>query len=476
MSDLPLASEFPPASREDWLALVNKVLKGAPYERLQSKSYDGLTIEPIYPRTKDATPVAGRAPTAPWQILQRVDHPDPAAANAEALHDLENGANGLSIVFKGSVGAYGFGLDGSEAAITRALDGVHLDAGIAIECQLSSSARDAPAHIARLIKQRGIDPANTNIRAGFDPLGLMAINGGHALTWEKLAPVVVQYVQDLAAEGWRGPFLAADGRVIHNAGGSEAQELAFVLAVAVAYLRALEDAGIALDDARKMIFFRLASDSDQFLTMAKFRALRKLWARVEEASCLAPQPIFISAETAWRMMTKRDPHVNMLRTAIAVVAAGLGGADAIGVLPFTMAIGLPDRFARRVARNTQLVLLEESNLAKVADPAAGAGGIEDLTAKLCAAAWPLFQAIERAGGAAAALEQNLIQDKVAAVRAAREEALKDGKDALTGTTIFPNPDEAPAKVLDVAPVPSPETQKTMSFKPLAAMRLAAPFE
>jgi len=476
MPDLSLASEFSPASREDWLRLVDKVLKGAPFERLRSKTYDDLTIEPIYARAADAKPIAGRLAGGPWQIMQRVDHPDPAAANAEALHDLENGASGLSLVFAGSVGAYGFGLDGSEAAIARALDGVHLDAGISIECQLSSETRDAPARIARLIRQRGVDPAKTSIRAGFDPLGLMALNGGHALTWEKLAPVVVQYVKDLTAEGLRGPFMVADGRVVHNADGSEAQELAFVLAVAVAYLRALESTGVALDDARRMIFFRLAADSDQFLTMAKFRALRKLWGRVEEASGLAPEPVFISAETAWRMMTKRDPHVNMLRAAMAVVAAGLGGADAISVLPFTMALGLPDRFARRVARNTQLILLEESNLAKVADPAAGSGGIEDLTAKLCASAWSLFQESERAGGAAAALEQNLIQRKVAAVHAEREAALKEGREALTGATIFPNPDEVPAIVLNVDPVPAPELPRAVSFEPLAPKRLAEPFE
>src|SRR5690606_25228145 len=126
---------------------------------------------------------------------------------------------------------------------------------------------------------------------------------------------------------------------------------------------------------------------------------------------------------------------------MAVVAAGLGGADAISALPFTHAIGLPDEFARRVARNTQLVLLEESSLAKVADPAAGSGGIEDLTEKLCAAAWSQFQELERAGGLAAALQQGNFQKQVAEIRAAREQALKDGKDALTGTTIFPNPAE-----------------------------------
>jgi methylmalonyl-CoA mutase len=474
MTELKLAAEFPAATRADWLKLVDKVLKGAPIETIVSKTYDGLTIEPLYERGS-GTAIAGRAPGAPWQVLQRADLPDPAAANRQIMQDLENGATGLSLVFAGSVGAYGYGLDASEDAIARILDGVHLDA-IGIECQLSSPARDVPMHIAKLAKKRGVEPAKINFRAGFDPLGLMATAGGHALAWDKLGPMVAQYAKDLAAEDLRGPFMAADGRVIHNAGGSEAQELGYVLAAAVSYLRVLETAGVSLDKAKRMIFFRLAADSEQFLTMAKFRAARKLWARVEEASGLTPEPVFVSGETAWRMMTKRDPQVNMLRVTMAVVAAGLGGADAISALPFTNALGLPDEFARRTARNTQLVLLEESNLAKVADPAAGSGGIEDLTEKLCLAAWTQFQEIERAGGLAAALERGGFQNEVAKVRAARQQALKDGKDALTGTTIFPNPGEAAAKVLDVPRVKLPDAPKAVTFEPLTAMRLAEAFE
>lgn len=475
MSELKLAGEFPPASRNDWLRLVDKVLKGAPFETLVTRTHDGVEVEPLYVRATGARPVARRSPGTPWQILQRADHPDPVEANKQALTDLENGATALSLIFAGSVGAYGYGLDGSWEAVPRMLEGVHLDA-IAIECQLSSPGRDAPKHIARLVRERGFDPAKVILRAGFDPLGLMTVAGGHAWTWDKLGPYIGQYVQDLRADGLRGQFMAADGRVVHNAGGSEAQELAFVLASGVAYLRLLEAVGVSLDEARRMIFFRLAADSEQFLTIAKLRALRKLWARVEEASGLGPEPNFISAETAWRVMTKRDPHVNMLRTTMAVAAAALGGADAIAALPFTSAIGLPDEFARRVARNTQLILLEESNLAKVADPAAGSGCIEDLTAKLCAAAWTQFQDLERAGGLPAALEQGAFQQQVGAVRAARVQALRDGTDALTGTTIFPNGNEAPVKVLDVPRVELPETEKEFVFEALKPVRLGQVFE
>ena len=265
---------------------------------------------------------------------------------------------------------------------------------------------------------------------------------------------------------------------VHNAsGGSEVHELAFVLACGVAYLRAIEGAGIPLEAAQGMVYARLAADADQFLTMAKFRALRLLWARIETACGLTPKPLFIAADTAWRMLTQRDPYVNMLRATIATFAAGLAGANAITVLPHTLALGLPDAFARRAARNTQLVLLEESNLAKVSDPAAGSGGIETLTQQLCEAAWSLFQEIEKAGGLFAALEQNLIQRKVAATRAVRETNVAKRRDVLTGASEFPNLHEAEVAVLDATPIVLPPYgEASIKFDPLPPMRLAAPFE
>jgi methylmalonyl-CoA mutase len=226
-----------------------------------------------------------------------------------------------------------------------------------------------------------------------------------------------------------------------------------------------------------MIFFRLAVDADQFLSIAKLRALRLLWARIEEACGLAAKPAFVSAVTAWRMLTKRDPWVNLLRATVAAFSAGLGGADAVTVLPFTAALGLPDRFARRLARNTQLILIEEAHLAKVADPAAGAGAIGELTAQLCGAAWTLFQEIEAAGGAVPALAAGLIQRKVAAVRAAREAAVATRRDPLTGTSAFPDIAELPVVVLDVAPVaPAPAGAAKVTIEALARIRLAEPYE
>lgn len=476
--ELRLGTEFPPATREQWLKLVRAALKGRPFESLIARTYDGLPIEPLHARAAHAQPLVGRAAGQPWGVMQRVDHPDPAAANAEALHDLENGATGLTLVCAGSIHANGFGLDGSAEGLARALDGVRLDAGILIDFNVSAETRGIVRHFAALVKQRNIAPAAVRMCASLNPIEEMAAAGGSPLPWRELAPAFATLVRELAGQGFRGPFAAADGRLVHNAGGSEAQELAFALASAVAYLRALEAAGIALDAARRMIYFRLAADADQFLTMAKFRAARKLWARVEDACGLVPEPPLVFAETAWRMLTKRDPWVNILRATIATFAAGVGGADAITVLPHTAALGLPDRFARRIARNIQLLLLEESNVARVADPAAGAGAVEDLTEKFCRAAWSLFQEIEAAGGAAAALEAGLIQQRIAAVRAQREKSVALRRDPLTGTSDYPDLAEAPVTVLDVKPVASAAAPAPIAIKfpALPRIRLAEPFE
>jgi methylmalonyl-CoA mutase len=475
--DLRLAADFAPASYDDWRKLVDGVLKGAPFERLVGKTADGLRIEPIYSRAHGAAAIAARPLAAPWQIMQRIDHPNAALANAQALHDLENGATGLTLVFSGANGAYGFGLEPSAETIEKVLGGVFIDAGIAIELQIGPQSRIAAIHVAEVVKRKALSPAACNIRFGFDPIGACAVRGSSLHAWSEIVPAVTGAIKGLAASGFKGPFAVADGRVIHDAGGSEVQELAFVLATAVAYLRAIEGAGIALEDAQGMVYARLSADADQFLTMAKFRALRLLWARIEQACGLTPKPLFIAADTAWRMLTQRDPYVNMLRATMATFSAGLGGANAITVLPHTLALGLPDPFARRAARNTQLVLLEESNLAKVSDPAAGSGGIETLTRQLCEAAWSLFQEIEKAGGVFAALEQDLIQHKVAATRALREANIARRKEVLTGATEFPNLQEAHAAVLDAQPVAlAPYGEAKFKFSAMPPMRLAAPFE
>jgi methylmalonyl-CoA mutase len=460
-----LATDFPPATREEWRKLVDAALKGAPFERLASTTYDGIAIAPLAARRPDARPVAARAGGAAWQVVARIDQPDPALANELARHEVENGATALTLVFAGAVGDHGFALPARAEVLGRVLEGIASERTVAVELDLSARAEAA---IDAALAREPTLAAQVRLRLGHDPLGAAALAGGAPRPWRETAPHFARRLAALARDGFDRHIAAADGRIIHNAGGSEAQELAFGLSVALAYLRALEAEGVTLDEARKMLFFRLTADTDQLLTIAKFRALRKLWARVEAACGLSPAPAFVSAETAWRMMTRRDPQVNMLRSTIATFAAALGGADAIGALPFDAARGLPGDLARRIARNMQLILLEESHLAKVADPAAGAGAVEAATDQLCQAAWAQFKEIEAAGGAATALEGGLIQQKVAAVRAQRMAALAHGKDALTGINIFPN--------LQEAPVALPGTSAVETTSPLRPIRLAEPYE
>lgn len=468
LDDLALAAEFPAATREQWLALVAHVLKGAPFETLVAGSADGIAIEPLHPRSAEAAGIASRR--GRWQVMTRIDHPDPVAANAQALDDLDGGANGLVLVSADAIGARGYGALPGPDAIEAMLAGVHLDADIAIELELGPQSNTFPLAFAALVDRRGIAPEAVEVRFGIDPLGNLLTGAPHDL----LNRQTFRLAQELAALGFRRSLLVADGRIVHGAGGSEAQELAYAIAAAVACLRALEADGVALDDARRMISFRLAADADQFLTVAKFRALRKLWARIEQSCGLAREPAFIAAETAWRMMTRNDPQVNILRATIATFSAAIGGADAITVLPFTAACGLPDAFARRVARNTPLILLDEANTARVADPTAGTGWSEQLTSELCRAAWALFQEIEAAGGATPALQAGLIQRKVAAARAERERVIATRKDALVGVNEFPDLGETPVAVLDVARVCIPTSAGTI--EPLPQVRLAEPFE
>jgi methylmalonyl-CoA mutase len=470
--NLPPAADFAPATDEAWRKLVDGVLRGAPFSRLESRTYDGLPIEPLYPAVSGAHTVAGRAPGAAWTIMQRVDHPDPAAAHAQALDDLENGATGLILIFYGSISANGFGLVPAADTLARVLDGIYLDA-VPIDLNLGPTSRHIVREFPAYVKQRGVAPETLDVRFSINPVGGFAAAGNSAQSWKELARAFTSMIGELTGAGFRGPFAVADGRVIHNAGGSEAQELAFALASAIAYLRVLESDGLAIEKARDAIYFRLSADAEHFLTMAKFRAIRKLWARIEAACGLQPKPALVTAETAWRMLTKHDAYVNMLRNAIAVTAAGLGGADAITMLPHTAPLGLPDAFARRAARNTQLVLLEESNLARVADPTAGSGTIEAITDELCTAAWSHFQEIESAGGAWAALESGLVQKNAAAVRAERENAVARGKDILTGTNAYPDIRESMPAILDTAPATKKESAIASA---LPRLRLAEPFE
>src|SRR3979490_2624987 len=196
--DLRLAADFPSAGYDDWRKLVDGVLKGAPFERLVGKTYDGLKIDPIYRRAHGATPIAGRGAARPWQIMQRIDHPDAALANAQALHDLENGATGLTLVFAGANGAYGFGLDPSAEATENVLDGVFIDAAISIELQIGPQSRMAAIHVAEHVKRKGLNPAACDIRFGLDPIGACAVWGSSPYAWPEIVAAITGAIKGLA--------------------------------------------------------------------------------------------------------------------------------------------------------------------------------------------------------------------------------------------------------------------------------------
>lgn len=466
MEDRPLAELFEPATQERWREAVQAALKGGDFEkRLVSKTADGLRIEPLYPAAEPiAQPV--RAP-GPWRLSQRVDHPDFDKAAAQALLDLEGGADSLTLVHSEAPGARGFGLPiGSVADLDAALDNVLLTI-IALRLDAGPKGFETAEHLKALVEKRGDDPAELDIDLGLDPIGLYAATGRLPADWQ---PKLAKAAKDF--EGYRGRIALADPRPYHEAGASEVQELAVALATAVAYLRALESGGISLERARDAISILLVADADEFLTIAKFRALRRLWARVEQACGLDPKPLRVHAETAWRMMTRRDPFVNILRTGMAAASAGLGGADSVTALPYTQALGLPDAFARRVVRNSQTILIEESSLAKVSDPAAGAGGFEALTASLTEGAWKAFQEIEGEGGILASLEAGKVQARIAEVREARAKRVATRREPLTGASEFPFLAEKPVAVLDVAP----KAHAAPGEGALPSLRLAEPFE
>ncbi len=486
--NLKLAEVFEPPSRDQWTKLVEKVLKGADFEkRLVSKTADGLRIEPLY-TPADALPVAadaipGAAPflrgtgtdkvARGWDIRQFHSSDDPKDINTAVFEDLAGGTTSVALHIA-APGTSGLAL--KDGALAKALDGVMLDI-CSVALVAGENAPNAATALAAVWENAGIAPDKRHGHYNADPLGTLATTG--SLT--KPRDAALADAATLAKNVQNAPgitALLADGNPYHCAGATEAQELAAMLATFVAYLRAAESQGLEPKDAIPKIAVALAADDDQFLTIAKLRAARQLVWRVAEACGAgdAAGQVHFSAVTSWRMMAKRDAWTNILRTTIACAGAALGGADAIVVLPFTYALGKPDAFARRVARNVQMVCQEESNLGRVVDPAGGSWYVEKLTAGLAQKAWALFQEIEAKGGMAAALETGFVQEEIAKAAAARAKDIATIRTQLTGVSAFPllGDDGINAEPWPPA-APAPATAAT-SVRPLKMARLAEPFE
>jgi methylmalonyl-CoA mutase len=473
-----LADDFAPASREEWLKLVDKTLKGADLSTLTRRTDDGLPIEPLYTADNAAAParpIRG-APEGerPWDVRVVVGSADPAVANAEALEQLEGGASSLVI----RVDPTGFGgvAVGSADAMARVLDGVVVElATVALEAgYMGVLAADWLGTAAK---------ASPGARLAFhlDPLTYLAWTGSSPGPIEAHIIAAANAGARLIQTYPKASLFQASGRIVHEAGGGEALELGFAAASALAYAKALRRTGMSEAEAFTAINLGLSVDADYFVSMAKLRAARVIWSRITGA-CGVAAPAKIEARSSWRMLARKDPYTNMLRLTQAGFAAAAGGADAVALGCFSDPFGLPTAFARRQSRNTQLVLMEEAYLGRVADPAGGSFFLESLTDELARAGWAAFQAIEAAGGLGAALESGQIAREVEQVRAARQAAITEGTRKIVGVTVFPNPVEpevqteprgAPGARMSPSPrLPGPDTVAPA----LPPSRTAAPFE
>ncbi|WP_052850467.1 methylmalonyl-CoA mutase subunit beta [Streptomyces avicenniae] len=485
---LPLAAGFPPAGRDEWRALVAGVLRKAGREvpadgggaavedAFTTHLADGVVARPLYTAEDappDATGYPGAAPfvrgagpggtVGGWDVRQRHADPDPGRTNAAVLADLEGGATSLWLV----LGEGGLPLDGLPAA----LDGVLLDLAPVV-LEPGRDVGPAARLLLRLAEERGVAPAALRGGLGADPLGLLARTGDAAgLADELRAAVELAVRAHRELPGMRA--MTVDALPYHEAGGSDAQELGCALATGVAYLRALTGGGLPVDAALGQLEFRYAASADQFLTVAKLRAARRLWARVAEVSGAgaAAGAQRQHAVTSRVMMTRRDPWVNMLRTTVAALGAAVGGAESVTVLPYDEALGLPDAFARRIARNTSSVLVSESHLARVVDPAGGSWYVERLTDDLARAAWAWFQELERAGGQAEALRSGLVADRIGAEWERRSRLLATRAEPVTGVSEFADVTEKPVVRPKAPPGPGgglPRVRRDEAYEALRA--------
>jgi len=453
---LALAGEFPAADRGQWRDLVAGVLRKAGRDELPEPVEDalrrtvatGVTVAPLY-TAEDAgdLPTLAGVPGLPpfvrgaragaagvtaaggadadvpggWDVRQRHADPDAAATREAIAADLENGVSSLWLVL--GEGALPVG------SLAEVLTDVYLDLA---PVTLQGGVPAAEAFLALTGGRTDLAPGGC---LGLDPLG------GQAATGQPQDLGGLAELARRAPAGWR--TVVVDGTVFADAGASSVEELGCAVAAGVAYLRALTSQGLGVEEAFGQLEFRLSAGADQFTTIAALRAARRLWSRIAEASGVpaGAGAMRQHAVTSSVMVTRHDPWVNMLRTTVACFAAGVGGADVVTVQPFDAALGLPDAFARRIARNTQSLLVEEAHLARVIDPAGGSWYVEQLTDDLARAAWAWFTEVERAGGLAAALSAGLVAERIGVAWEERLERIAHRTDAITGVTEFPNPAE-----------------------------------
>lgn len=489
---------FEPTTAEQWRQAVDAVLaKGSEltaeqraqrFERqLVSRTYDGLEIQPLYtaadapvgvdsipgqpPFTRGSTAASG-IPNG-WEVRQRVEIRGTAAeAAALALSELERGTTGLWL----DVAQIASGV--TPDLLDQALTGIFLEL---VPVTLDTGGQRAPGEALLEVWQRRGHPAHeARGGLGVDPLAALMTQGGTADAVRAELAEVAPLVSRVASTYPQVRTLVADATPWHDAGSGDADELAGAIAAAVTYLRSMVDGGIDLATALHQIELRVAATADQFLTIAKIRALRMMWHRVAEAAGAEPgdRGARIHAVTSWAMTTRYDPWVNLLRHTVACFAAGVGGADAVTVHPHDRLVdpNVGSELGRRMARNTQAVLLDESNLGRVIDPAGGSWYVEHLTHALADTAWTAFQEIEAAGGLLAAYEQGWVHRRIQATWERRQADIATRRTAITGVSEFPNIDDD-LPVSQVAPIAVPVTNApSNAVAPLPRRRYADGFE
>lgn len=429
-------------TREDWERAAAAVLRKARrlgedapdhdvWDALTRTTLDGLRVPPLgTPELVADLPAPVRPPArdAGWDVRAWLADADPTRGNASLLTDLENGATSLLV----QVGAGGTAPDD----LARLLDGVLLDVAAVV---LDAPSDPLGAARALAAVAQGVEaPLAAGTNLGVDVVAARLRGLAEGRSREDDEEVLREAAATARGLGCRA--FVVDGTALHDLGASDVQEVGHVLATAVHLLRTLEAAGTGVDEAVGLVEFRLAATDQQLLTIAKLRAVRRLWARVLELSGAAPdrRQMVLHAMTSRPMMTRYDPWVNQLRTCVAAFSAGVGGADAVTVLPFDSRLGVPDAFGRRIARNTSTLLVEESHVARVADPAGGAFAVERLTDDLAHAAWEELGRVEAAGGVHAALADGSLHARVAEVVAERDRRVATRDLPLTGTSEFPH--------------------------------------
>lgn len=475
--DLRQFGETPAVTREDWEVAVSRALGTLSLDKLSAVTRDGITVPILAAPRTDRDPLPGRGAGVPWSIVQRVVLSDPARTNGEVLAELQSGATAidLKIPTRGSfIDPDSTIAEEDENKLVRVFEGVYLDM---ISVHFTSSFADLSVAV-RILQRLGrllATTGNTRLHLGIDPFA--ASEAGYA---ESLSQAYdLHALNDICSfrtqHSVGGTILLAGGQTWHALGATESQQIAIAIATGVSYLRQLADSPLSKELLAVLagsIEFRLVVDQNQFLTIAKLRAFRRLWALVLDEFGIPQQPAFVHAETAWKMTTRRDPWVNIIRSTIAAFAAAVGGADAITTVPHSELLGLPDANARRLARNVQAILMEESNLHRVGDPAAGAAGIETLTDALAEKAWGEFQTIEREGGLARALSEGGLRARIAAAEAVTRERVAKRRIPITGSSTYPLLDEEVPAV--AGPLPDPEVPP---FEPLSTpARDAQPWE